>query len=120
MENEKVLYSAIEAVFAKVTKRALNTVEMERLRVESRRMVQAIKSMAERQALEKCNKLNLATREAFHQVALDVKDLNERLDTLIGVLGEQSIRTFVQGPVEEPEVKPKRKTVRKKAVKRAK
>lgn len=80
MENEKVIYSAVEAIFAKVVKRALNTTEMERLRAEARRMEQAIKSMAERQALEKCNKLNLATREAFRQVALDIKDLNERMD----------------------------------------
>lgn len=114
MENEKVLYSAIEAVFAKVTKRALNTTELERLRSESRRMVLAIKSMSERTALEKCNKLNIATREAFRQVALDIKELTERLDKVDGgkfLTEESDIPLSVL-----EQIKPKR--ARKKATKK--
>lgn len=82
MESDKKIFSAFERIVARIVRRAFNVQELEALRVEIGRMVEGVRKIAEKRALEICKKLNDAVLYGFTKVGEDMDKLEKRMDRI--------------------------------------
>jgi len=82
LESEKQIFTSLERLFGKIARRAFNVAELEQFRVECMRVVNAIKSIADRSALARCKRIVDAVGVGFTRVGEDIEKIEKRLDAL--------------------------------------
>lgn len=81
MDSKSEIFNIIETIFSKIHKTPLNSEGLERLRTQCNKFVDASKQIADKAAIERCQKLNDATKEGFTKTSEALQaEYNERTE----------------------------------------
>ena len=81
MDPKNEIFNIIETIFSKIHKTPLNSDGLERLRFSCGKLADVIKRVADMASIERCQKLNDATKEGFTKTSEALQaEFNERTD----------------------------------------
>ena len=81
MDIKNEIFNAMETIFSKVYRSPLNSEGLEKLRSACGKLVEAIRRVADTAAIERCQKLNDATKDGFTKTSEALQaEYDERIE----------------------------------------